>query len=99
MSFHLNALEVFITVVETKGFRAAGARLGVSGAAVSQGLRRFEDRLGVTLLQRTTRRVQLTEAGEQLYAAAKPAVEELRAALAAVRARDESSAPPPRTGR
>jgi len=56
----------------------------VSGSAVSQALRRLEERLGVVLVQRTTRSVRLTEAGERLYAAARPALEELRAAVAAV---------------
>src|SRR5215207_8018546 len=78
----LNAMAVFVAVAEAKGFRAAGARLGVSGSAVSQALRRLEERLGVALVQRTTRSVRLTEAGERLYAAARPALEELRAAVA-----------------
>ena len=80
----LNAMAVFVAVAETKGFRAAGARLGVSGSAVSQAMRRLEERLGVALVQRTTRSVRLTEAGERLHAAARPALEELRAAVADV---------------
>ena len=43
--------------------------LGVSGSVVRQVLRRLEGRLGVALVQRTTRSVRLTEAGERLYAA------------------------------
>lgn len=74
---------MFVAVAEVKGFRAAGERLGVSGSAVSQALRRLEERLGVALAQRTTRSVRLTEAGERLYAAARPALADLRAALAA----------------
>lgn len=77
-------IEVFVAVVEAKGFRAAGQRLGVSGSAVSQALRRLEERLGVALVRRTTRSVHLTEAGERLFAAARPALDELRAAVAAV---------------
>jgi DNA-binding transcriptional LysR family regulator len=80
----LNAMAVFVAVAETKGFRSAGERLGVSGSAVSQALRRLEEQLGVALVQRTTRSVRLTEAGERLYASARPALEELRAAVAAV---------------
>ena len=80
----LNAMAVFVAVAETKGFRAAGARIGVSGSAVSQAMRRLEERLGVALVQRTTRSVRLTEAGERLYASASPALVELRAAVAAV---------------
>jgi DNA-binding transcriptional LysR family regulator len=77
-------IEVFVAVAEAKGFRAAGQRLGVSGSAVSQALRRLEERLGVALVRRTTRSVHLTEAGERLFAAARPALDELRAAVAAV---------------
>jgi DNA-binding transcriptional LysR family regulator len=80
----LDGMAVFVAVAEAKGFRAAGERLGVSGSAVSQTLRKLEERLGVVLVQRTTRSVHLTEAGERLYAAARPALDELRAAAAAV---------------
>ncbi len=84
MSDALEGMAVFVAVAETKGFRAAGERLGVSGSAVSQALRRLEEKLGVALVRRTTRSVRLTEAGERLYAAARPALEGLRAAVAAV---------------
>ena len=84
MADNLDGMAVFVAVAEARGFRAAGERLGVSGSAVSQALRRLEERLGVTLVQRTTRSVRLTEAGERLYAAARPALDELRAAVAAV---------------
>src|SRR5918911_5230759 len=84
MSEDLNAMAVFVAVAEAKGFRAAGERLGVSASAVSQSLRRLEEQLGVVLVQRTTRSVHLTEAGERLYAAVRPALEEVRAAVAAV---------------
>jgi DNA-binding transcriptional LysR family regulator len=80
----LDGLPVFVAVAEAKSFRAAGERLGVTSSAVSQALRRLEDRLGVALVQRTTRSVHLTEAGERLYAEARPAMEQLEAAVAAV---------------
>jgi DNA-binding transcriptional LysR family regulator len=51
---------------------------------VSQALRRLEERLGVVLMQRTTRSVHLTQAGERLYASVRPALEEVRAAEAAL---------------
>ncbi len=85
MADELNGIAIFLAVAEAKGIRAAGQRLSVTGSAVSQALRRLEERLGVALLQRTTRSVRLTEAGERLYAAARPALHDLRAALAAVR--------------
>src|SRR3989475_11409590 len=84
MSHDLDGMEVFVAVAEAKGFRAAGERLGVTGSAVSQALSRLEGRLGLALVQRTTRSGRLTEAGGQLYAAARPALEELRAAGVAV---------------
>jgi DNA-binding transcriptional LysR family regulator len=84
MAEDLNAMAVFVAVVEAKGFRAAGERLGVTASAVSQTLRRLEERLGVVLVQRTTRSVHLTEAGAQLYASVRPALAEVRAAVAAV---------------
>ncbi|HET7457483.1 MAG TPA: LysR family transcriptional regulator [Gemmatimonadaceae bacterium] len=84
MADDLNGMAVFVAVAETKGFRAAGERLRVSGSAVSQALRRLEERLGVALVPRTTRSMRLTEAGERLYAAARPALDELRAAVAAL---------------
>jgi DNA-binding transcriptional LysR family regulator len=80
----LNGMEMFVAVAEAKGFRAAGERLGVSGAALSQALRRLEERLGIALVQRTTRSVHLTQAGERLYAAARPALNNLEAAVATV---------------
>jgi DNA-binding transcriptional LysR family regulator len=84
MGDELNGIEVFVAVAEAKGFRTAGERLGVSGSAVSQALRRLEERLGTPLVRRTTRSVRLTEAGERLLAGARPALDELRTALAAV---------------
>lgn len=84
MSDELDGIEMFVAVAEAKGFRAAGERLAVSGSAVSQALRRLEERLGIALVRRTTRSVHLTEAGERLFAAARPALDELRTAVAAV---------------
>ncbi|HEY0150953.1 MAG TPA: LysR family transcriptional regulator [Longimicrobium sp.] len=70
----------FVAVVDAGGFRAAGRQLGVSGTALSKTLRQLEQRLGVTLLLRTTRSVRLTEAGETFYAASRQALDALRAA-------------------
>jgi DNA-binding transcriptional LysR family regulator len=84
MTDDLDGMALFVAVAEARGFRAAGDRLGVSGSAVSQGIRKLEERLGVALVQRTTRSVRLTEAGERLYAAARPALDDLRAAVTAL---------------
>jgi len=84
MADELDGMATFVAVAEAKGFRAAAERLGLSHAAVSQALRRLEERLGVALVQRTTRSVRLTDAGERLYASVRPALNEVRAAVAAV---------------
>src|SRR5512140_2418877 len=84
MADELDGMATFVAVAEAKGFRAAGERLGVSHSAVSQTLRRLETRLGVALVRRTTRSVHLTEAGERLYASVRPAMDEVRAAVAVV---------------
>jgi DNA-binding transcriptional LysR family regulator len=67
MDADLNLLRFFIAVAKEQNFRAAADHLGVTRSAVSQGIRRLEDGLGIALVQRTTRHVRLTEAGEQLH--------------------------------
>lgn len=84
MADDLNGVSVFVAVAETKGFRTAGERLGISGSAVSHALRRLEEHLGVTLVYRTTRSVRLTEAGERLYRTVRPALNDVQSALAEV---------------
>src|ERR671921_956762 len=80
----LDGMVVFVAVAEAKNFRIAGERLGVSASAVSQALRKLEERLGVPLVHRTTRSVRLSEAGERLFAAVGPALADVEAAVAAV---------------
>ncbi len=58
---------VFAKVVEAGGFSAAAAALGISKSAVSKRVSRLEDRLGARLLNRTTRRIGLTEIGAAYY--------------------------------
>ncbi|PRD44783.1 LysR family transcriptional regulator [Phyllobacterium phragmitis] len=77
----LNALAVFALVAEERSFRAAADRMGVTRSAVSQTMRRLEERLGIALVQRTTRSVSLTEAGERLYAEVAPAIADMRTAI------------------
>ena len=60
-------LEIFARVVSAGSMSAAGRELGLSPAVVSKRLRRLEDRLGSRLLQRTTRQIALTEAGQGFY--------------------------------
>ena len=60
-------LEIFSKVVAAGSMSAAGRELGLSPAVVSKRLRRLEDRLGTRLMQRTTRQIALTEAGQGFY--------------------------------
>ncbi|MGJ4858117.1 LysR family transcriptional regulator [Labrys sp. La1] len=64
---NLNRLAFFTAVIETGSFTAAGERLGVAKAVVSHQVGRLEEELGVTLILRTTRRLQATEAGRAFY--------------------------------
>jgi len=64
---NLGDLEIFARVVSAGSMSAAGRELGLSPAVVSKRLRRLEDRLGTRLLQRTTRQISLTEAGQGFY--------------------------------
>ncbi|WP_224363941.1 LysR family transcriptional regulator [Hyalangium versicolor] len=77
-------ISCFVALAETRSFRAAGDRLGVTRSAISQALQRLEDRLGVALVQRTTRSVSLTEAGERLFESVRPALADVSAAMEAV---------------
>src|SRR3954469_24757226 len=75
------ALIAFAGVSEERSFTRAARRLHVSPSAVSQAVRRLEERVGVSLLTRTSRRVQVTDAGARLLARAMPALSELSSTL------------------
>lgn len=77
-------LRVFLAVAEAANFRAAADRLGVTRSAVSQGIRRLENRLGIALVLRSTRSVRLTEAGERLHRQIAPPLSTIDAALEAL---------------
>ena len=79
-------LVAFLVVAREQNFTRAAAQLGVSQSALSQTMRGFEARLGVRLLNRTTRRVSPTEAGERLSRTVGPRFEEVDTELAAVTA-------------
>ena len=87
----LNDLYFFAAVVEHGGFSAAGRALGVPKSRLSKRVAQLEERLGVRLLQRTTRRFVVTEVGERFYAHCRAVLEEARAAQEAV---DELRAEP-----
>ncbi len=65
-------LEVFVLVAESGGFAGAARRLRLTPSAISRRVALLEDRLGVELLSRTTRKVELTAAGEAYFARIKP---------------------------
>jgi DNA-binding transcriptional LysR family regulator len=76
-----DGLPTFLSVARQKSFRAAARELGVTPGAVSQAVRALELKLGLPLFQRTTRRVSLTDAGEQLFARVAPAAAQIEGAL------------------
>jgi LysR family transcriptional activator of glutamate synthase operon len=78
----LRQLRYLIAVADEQHFTRAAAREHVAQPALSQQIRRLEAELGLTLVQRTTRRVAMTEAGELLVARARRAIAELEAATA-----------------
>ncbi|MCU7812568.1 MAG: LysR family transcriptional regulator, partial [Candidatus Thiodiazotropha sp. (ex Notomyrtea botanica)] len=81
--FHL--MSVFIAVAEEQGFASGARRLDMSPPAVTRAVAHLEERLGVKLLNRTTRYVRVTEAGQRY-------LEDARRILSEVEAADESAA-------
>jgi len=75
---HLVELEAFLVVVEEGSFTAAGRRLGVTTSYASKLVGRLEDRLGVRLLQRTTRQLTLTEPGRTYFERCSEAMKALK---------------------
>ncbi|HET7267811.1 MAG TPA: LysR substrate-binding domain-containing protein [Oleiagrimonas sp.] len=80
----LNDLYFFAAVVENGGFSAAGRALGLPKSRLSKRVARLEERLGVRLLQRTTRQFVVTETGERFYAHCRAMLEEAQAAQDAI---------------
>ncbi len=77
-------LRAFMEVVEQGNFSRAAIQLGMAASTLSQTIRTLEQRLGVSLLHRTTRSVSLTEAGEHLLARIRPAFEGLHTAVESI---------------
>lgn len=74
-------MSAFAAIAEQRSFAKAAAQLGLGKSTLSQNLRSLEERLGVRLLNRTTRSVSLTEAGARLLARVGPSLVELNAAV------------------
>jgi DNA-binding transcriptional LysR family regulator len=81
----LSDLHAFVAVAKARSFRRAAALRGVSASALSEAMRRLEARLGMRLLNRTTRSVTPTEAGERLLERLGPALSEIAATLDTVK--------------
>jgi DNA-binding transcriptional LysR family regulator len=79
-------LTAFVAITERGNFSKAAATLGISAATLSQTIRSLEERLGVRLLNRTTRSVALTEAGERLLRRVHPALGEIGDAIESINA-------------
>lgn len=102
----LNRVATFVRVVEAGSFTAAAKRLKLPTSSVSRSVAKLEHELGIVLLERTTRRISLTDAGRTYYERAREAVAGLDEATAlANEAASEPSgivylaAPPEMTGR
>src|SRR6201996_8284625 len=102
MDIDLRDLDAFVAVARTRNFRRAAIEQRVSVSSLSQRLRDLEERLGVRLMNRPTRSVGLTEAGELLLARVAPAMLDVSDAIEQVRGlrgvpsgRLRINAPPP----
>jgi DNA-binding transcriptional LysR family regulator len=84
MTDRLRGVAEFVDVVDAGSFAAAGVRLGVTRSAVAKVVARLEQRLGVRLLQRTTRSLSLTDEGHAYYEQCRRVLSELSAAEAAL---------------
>jgi DNA-binding transcriptional LysR family regulator len=74
-------LTAFVAVADQLSFRGAASRLGVTPSALSHSMRQLEERLGMRLLNRTTRSVAVTDAGLRLLERLRPAISEIAGAL------------------
>src|SRR5258706_6715099 len=74
-------LTAFVAVADQRSFRAAATRLDVTPSALSDSMRQLEERLGVRLLNRTTRSVSVTDTGLRLLDRLRPAIDQIAGAL------------------
>ena len=81
---NLNDMAYFVSVVEHGGFSAAARATGIEKTRLSRRVSALENRLGVRLLQRNTRHVALTDAGERFFIQARTLMEGARSALESV---------------
>jgi DNA-binding transcriptional LysR family regulator len=81
----LNLVSMFVQVVERGSFTAAASQLGLRKSSISRGVARLEEDLGVRLLHRTTRRLNLTEAGSAYFARVRDVTSSIDEATSEVR--------------
>jgi DNA-binding transcriptional LysR family regulator len=77
---HLNDMALFVEVARAKSFRKAAEALGMPNSTLSRRISELEKAIGLRLLHRTTRKIELTEAGQLYYARSKRIVDEARLA-------------------
>jgi DNA-binding transcriptional LysR family regulator len=75
----LDTIQIFLKVAELESFSGAARQLGLPNATVSAAVRQLEQQLGTRLLQRTTRRVQMTQEGEAFHARSREVLDEVEA--------------------
>ena len=80
----LAEINAFVAIAERRSFAKAALCLGVSVSTLSENLRRLEDRLGVRLIERSTRSVAASEAGERLLARLRPLLDDYEEAFEAI---------------
>lgn len=73
----LEGIDIFVAVVDARSFSRAAEKLGMPTSTVSAKIARLEERLGVTLIRRTTRQLQITPAGESYYRRCLGALDQL----------------------
>ncbi|AUX24105.1 LysR family transcriptional regulator [Sorangium cellulosum] len=77
INLDLNDVALFVRVVQARSFSAVARERGVPGSTVSRRIARLESVLGIRLLERTTRRLRLTDAGQAYFAHAERAVDDV----------------------
>lgn len=89
-SERLKGIAAFVASVDAGSFTAAGLALNLSGSAISKSVARLEDRLGARLLERSTRRLTLTDAGTAFYHSCVRVLAELEQAEQSLASRHEA---------
>ncbi|TPM26832.1 LysR family transcriptional regulator [Mesorhizobium sp. B2-3-4] len=84
MKITIKQIQSFLSVAESGNFSAASSRVGLAQSAISQAVKDLEDELAVRLFDRTTRRVELTDAGREFRNSASKIMEELQLAVRSV---------------